>query len=71
VSAGATLDVERPVEYQCDALQGGVAILSRFRRREVASELRISERAWRSIATGTSKPRRATRDRNAERSIAR
>jgi hypothetical protein len=57
---GATLEEERPIEYVCDALQDGITFLRRFPQVEIASQLAISERAWRSITKGTSHPRLST-----------
>jgi hypothetical protein len=53
---GATLDEARPIEYACETLQGEIAFLSRFPQAEIAAELGISERAWRSIKKALPSP---------------
>jgi hypothetical protein len=60
---GATLDEERPIEYARDSMQDQVALLARFTQAEIATDLGISERAWRSILKGNTQPRLATRRR--------
>jgi hypothetical protein len=62
----AALDEERPIEYGGNDAAGEIAFLTRFPRAEIASELGISERAWRSIAKGTSHPRVGTGERIAK-----
>ncbi|HEY1681775.1 MAG TPA: hypothetical protein VGF98_09085 [Candidatus Tumulicola sp.] len=49
-----------PVEYERDDLDECIVSLSRFPQAEVAAEIAISERAWRSIVKSASQPRDAT-----------
>jgi hypothetical protein len=53
---GATLEPEQPIEYERDDLAKDIAYLARFPQREVAGVIGMSERRWRDIAQGKSKP---------------
>jgi hypothetical protein len=57
---GATLDDERPFEYERNDLSESIDQLSRLPRGEIAKELGVSERAWRSIVKGAYQPRPQT-----------
>lgn len=57
---GATLGEERPCEYEDGYIVSDIVYLRRLPQRQIASGLGLSERAWRSIAKGTSRPRFGT-----------
>jgi hypothetical protein len=57
---GAALEPEQPFQYERDDLTGDVAYLAQFPQEATAREIGMSERRWRDIARGKTKPRAAT-----------
>lgn len=60
---GASLEPDRPVEYERDELTAAIAYLADLPQEAVASELGLSVRGWRSLVKGVSKPRSTTAKR--------
>jgi hypothetical protein len=54
------LEIGKPIEYERDQLDAAIDYLAQFPQAGIARELRISERAWRSIVKGAAQPRSAT-----------
>jgi hypothetical protein len=60
---GAALEPEQPIEYARDDLAEDIAYLAQFSRAEIAAEIGMTERRWRDIARGITRPRDATATR--------
>jgi hypothetical protein len=57
---GATLEADRPVEYDCDELAEDIGYLAQLPQKAIAREIGMSERRWRDIAQGKTQPRDVT-----------
>jgi hypothetical protein len=57
---GATLEPDRPVEYDCDELAKDIEYLAQFPQAATARELGLTVRGWRNLLKGISRPRGTT-----------
>jgi hypothetical protein len=60
---GATLEPDQPVEFDHDELAEAIAYLAQLPQKAIAAEIGMSERRWRDIAQGKTKPRTGTAER--------
>ncbi len=60
---GASLEPDEPVEYEPDDLAEDIAYLAQFPQEGRAREIGMSERRWRDIAQGKTRPGAATTER--------
>jgi hypothetical protein len=60
---GATLEPDRPVEYERDELADDIDYLAHFPQAATAGDLGLSERGWRKILKGVVEPLAATSER--------
>jgi hypothetical protein len=57
---GASLEPELPIEYETDDLAEDIAYFAQFPQKAVAAEIGMSERRWRDLVQGKTRPRAAT-----------
>lgn len=57
---GASLEPDRPIEFERDSLAQDIAYLAEFPQKLVAERIGMSERRWRDIAQGKTQPRATT-----------
>ena len=60
---GASLEPDRPVEYERDELAADIAYLAQFPQEAMAGDLGLSARGWRNLVKGVSQPRGMTAKR--------
>jgi hypothetical protein len=60
---GASLEPDQPVEYERNGLAEDIAYLAQFPQKAIACEIGMSDRRWRDIARGRTRPRAATAER--------
>lgn len=63
---GASLEPDRPIEYERDHLAGDIVYLATFPQAATARELGITERGWRKLIKGVSQPKTTTARRIGE-----
>ncbi|HVR45249.1 MAG TPA: CRISPR-associated endonuclease Cas1 [Candidatus Binatia bacterium] len=60
---GATLEPDRPVEYECDELAESIDYLAQFPQAATVRDLALTERGWRKIIKGVVEPLATTAER--------